>query len=103
MWRSIRRRVSSRRAELVHHPDYGRALAIVEHDRDRASNILTFLVGEGLARPRRVRRPEAAPLPALRRIHTDAYVESLEDVEGLIDKLQELVDKLPPVIRQAAI
>lgn len=79
--RAVRR---SGNSTIVYHPEYGTELAIPEHDHERARRILTFLLSEGVASQRMVHRPDAAPLAALRRVHTDEYLASLEHPAALL-------------------
>jgi acetoin utilization deacetylase AcuC-like enzyme len=74
----------SRDVPIVYHPEYGTELAIAEHDHERAKHILTFLLSEGIATRRTVHRPGAAPLNALRRVHSDEYLASLDDPAALL-------------------
>jgi acetoin utilization deacetylase AcuC-like enzyme len=72
------------RHPLVYHPAYETELAVAEHDHRRGARILAFLSSEGLAPARIVHTPQAAPLAVLRRVHTDAYLEAVEDPKGLL-------------------
>src|SRR5690606_30049505 len=48
--------------------------------------ILAFLTDEGLVRRRELMRPQPASMKNLRRVHTDAYLESLER-RGVIEQV----------------
>jgi len=71
------------RNPIVYHTVYETDLAVAEHDPRRGARILAFLSAEGLAPARIVFTPEPAPLAILRRVHADAYLESVESPEGL--------------------
>ena len=72
------------RHPLVYHPSYETELVVAEHDPRRGARILAFLSSEGLAPRRAVHAPTSALLSVVRRVHTDAYLESVEDPTGLI-------------------
>ena len=69
----------------VHHPGYRspeRGLV----DPERASHILEYLLREGAIDGRRIHRPAPAPISALARVHSVAYLQSLDD-EGLVARV----------------
>ena len=70
--------------EFVYSPEYDADLAQTGHDPERGKRILAFLASKSLLRRRRVHRPEPIAPRALRRVHTDRYLESLEEPETLL-------------------
>lgn len=73
-----------RRGSVVCHPDYGHELAVAELDPLRAARILSFLLRERLVGRRTVLAPEPLPMSVLGRVHTDVYLESLEQPSALL-------------------
>jgi len=65
----------------VHHPEYARGLAGVPLDPRRGERILAFLASQRLMRSSAIGQPLSASLEAVLRVHTPAYVESLDDLE----------------------
>ena len=64
---------------FIYHPSYARTVSGVPIDPARADEILAFLLDQGLIRRRDVSRPIPASLANLLRVHTPAYLESLQD------------------------
>ncbi len=64
---------------FIYHAKYARTVSGVPIDPARADEILAFLLDQGLVRRRDVSRPIAASLANLLRVHTPAYLESLQD------------------------
>ncbi len=64
---------------FIYHANYARTVSGVPIDPARADEILAFLLDQGLIRRRDVSRPIAASLANLLRVHTPAYLESLQD------------------------
>ncbi len=64
---------------FIYHATYARTVSGVPIDPARADEILAFLLDQGLVRRRDVSRPIAASLANLLRVHTPAYLESLQD------------------------
>ena len=73
----------TRRISIVYHPSYERPLGGSPFDPQRAEKILAFLSDRGLVRRGDVHRSLAAALASIIRVHTPAYVESLEQAEVL--------------------
>jgi acetoin utilization deacetylase AcuC-like enzyme len=68
--------------ELVYSERY--QLDLPGNDAQRGERILAALDGAGLLDPRAVHRAELAPFRELRRVHTDAYLDSLSRQDGLL-------------------
>jgi acetoin utilization deacetylase AcuC-like enzyme len=64
--------------------EYSLELPGSAHDARRAHKILSSLFAERLLLRRRLQRPRAASMRALRRVHDDAYLESLQDPSSLL-------------------
>jgi len=64
---------------FIYHTSYARTVSGVPIDPARADEILAFLLDQGLIRRRDVSRPIPASLVNLLRVHTPAYLESLQD------------------------
>jgi len=64
---------------FIYHASYARTVSGVPIDPARADEILAFLLDQGLIRQRDVSRPIPASLANLLRVHTPAYLESLQD------------------------
>lgn len=75
--RRIAARVGPRRAILVCHTGYAPPDSAIV-DRHRGAKILNHLLAEGWVLASQVRVPEPLPLAVLRRVHDDAYLESLD-------------------------
>ena len=69
--------------ELVYSERY--QLDLPGNDPQRGERILSALDGAGLLDPRAVHRAELAPFRELRRVHTDAYLDSLSRPDGLLE------------------
>lgn len=86
---------------FVYHADYARTVAGVPLDPSRGEEILAFLLDERLIRRRDVSHPIPASLENILRVHTPAYVESLQDPQTMTaifglpireDEVQEILD-----------
>src|SRR5690349_13316409 len=66
-------------AVFVYHASYARTVSGVPIDPSRADEILAFLLDRKLIRRRDVYRPIPASYENLLRVHTPAYLESLQD------------------------
>lgn len=82
-WRAVRLRLAPAVVDFVYRRDYQLHLPGVPTDPLRGERILSYLAGERLLSSRGVQSPHPAPLRALRRVHTDAYLESLRDPGAL--------------------
>ena len=69
--------------ELVYSERY--QLDLPGNDALRGERILSALDSAGLLHPRAVHRAELAPFRELRRVHTDAYLDSLSRPDGLLE------------------
>ncbi|HEY6322472.1 MAG TPA: hypothetical protein VJA16_13030 [Thermoanaerobaculia bacterium] len=69
--------------ELVYSERY--RLDLPGNDALRGERILSALDSAGLLHPRAVHRAELAPFRELRRVHTDAYLDSLSRPDGLLE------------------
>ncbi len=70
--------------QLVIGPHYAALPVGGPLDPRRGERVLAFLSSERLVRRREVRRARVASLRALRRVHTDAYLESLQEPGSLV-------------------
>ncbi len=86
---------------FVYHASYARTLSGVPIDPARADRIVAFLLDQGLIRRRDVSQPVPASLENILRVHTPAYLESLQDpatMTGIFgvpvrdDEVQEIID-----------
>ncbi len=75
----LRARLAGGAIRFVYDPAYARTVAGVPLDPGRADEVLAFLLDRGLVRRRDVSRPIPASLEHILRVHTPAYVESLQD------------------------
>jgi acetoin utilization deacetylase AcuC-like enzyme len=75
----LRRTLARPAAVFVYHANYARTVAGVPIDPARADEILAFLLDRGLIRRRDVSPPVPASLDNLLRVHTPAYLESIQD------------------------
>jgi acetoin utilization deacetylase AcuC-like enzyme len=85
--RRLARRVGPAALRVVFDERYGFAVPGVPLDPQRGSQVLAFLLHEGLVRPRDVQAPRRARFRNLLRAHTEAYLASLEDpavVSGIV-------------------
>jgi acetoin utilization deacetylase AcuC-like enzyme len=87
---ALRRQINRLRALLrAPHVDvvYGRAYRAewfgMPFDEQRGERILTALAFEGLLRPAQIHEPAAASYQALRRVHSDEYLEALGGAERI--------------------
>lgn len=69
--------------ELVYSERY--QLDLPGNDALRGERVLSALDSAGLLHPRAVHRAELAPFRELRRVHTDAYLDSLSRPDGLLE------------------
>ena len=81
--RRLLRQLHAPAVEFVYSERYSHGHSAVPYDPLRGERILTFLSSEGLIGRRSLHRPRAASIQALRRIHTDAYLDSLHEPETL--------------------
>jgi acetoin utilization deacetylase AcuC-like enzyme len=79
--RRLLRRVRPARLWVVYHADYAHTLSGVPLDPHRADRIVAFLREEGVVRPESVTSPRPATLEAILRVHTPAYVATLDQEE----------------------
>ncbi len=77
------RRLWPPHVDLLYTEAYSRGHSAVPYDALRGERILTFLGYEGLLPPTPVHRPRPASVQALRRVHTDDYLDSLRAPESL--------------------
>jgi acetoin utilization deacetylase AcuC-like enzyme len=63
---------------------YGLELPSSSHDARRSGRILSYLLAEGLVSRRDVQAPRPVSMRALRRVHDDAYLESLQETSSLM-------------------
>lgn len=83
-WRGLRSWSRRAEARFVIGRRYGVELPNSAHDARRAKRILSFLLAESLVARRDVHNPRPASMRALRRVHDDAYLESLQDTSALL-------------------
>jgi acetoin utilization deacetylase AcuC-like enzyme len=82
--RQGRRRLLFRaQVDFVYSRRYQLELPGATYDTSRGERILTFLDSTGLLDPRSVHRPEPATFRTLRRVHTDEYLDSLNQPGAL--------------------
>jgi acetoin utilization deacetylase AcuC-like enzyme len=81
--RRLRRFLGPPRLNLVYSERYARAFPGVPLDPARGAQVLAFLLDRALVRPREVWEPRPPSLRNLLRVHTEAYLESLERPETL--------------------
>jgi len=79
------RRLRAGRDWIVYADAYDHTLPGVPLDAARADRILAFLTDERIVAPRAIARPRTATLEAILRIHTRAYVESLDRPETMTE------------------
>jgi len=82
-WRRFRRRFRHLPARLVYSSLYEFELSAVPVDGLRAQRILSFLATEELLGRRAVTEGHAASMRSLRRVHSDAYLDSLAQTDYL--------------------
>lgn len=89
------------RVAFVYHAEYARTVAGVPLDPSRAEEIVAFLLDERLIRRADVSNPIPASLENILRVHTPAYLESLQDPETMAgifglpirdDEVQDIID-----------
>jgi len=86
-WRGLRRRTRRGELRFVLGRRYSLELPASSHDARRARRILSFLLAENLVSRRDVQAPRPASMRALRRVHDDAYLESLQESASLLPVL----------------
>lgn len=79
----LRRALRRPAASFIYHPSYARTVAGVPLDPAQPDEILAFLLAQRLIRRRDIVRPFPARLEHLLRVHTAAYLESLQDAATL--------------------
>ncbi len=79
------RRLRAGRDWIVYADAYEHTLPGVPLDAGRADRILAFLTDEGIVRRRAIVQPRTATLEAILRVHTRAYVESLDRTETMTE------------------
>ncbi len=86
---------------FVHHASYARTVSGIPLDPARADEILAFLLDQGLIRRGDIWSPIPASLENILRVHTPAYLESLQDPAAMTgifgapvrdDEVQEILD-----------
>lgn len=91
--RLARRRLFRPRVDFVYSRRYQLDLPGVTYDSDRGERILTFLAAAGLVDPGAVHRPEPATFRNLRRVHTDDYLDSLDQPGALTTVVGYAIDE----------
>lgn len=81
--RGRRRLLFRPRVDFVYSRRYQLELPGASYDTSRGERILTFLDSAGLLEPSAVHRPEPATFRSLRRVHTDDYLDSLNNPGAL--------------------
>ncbi|MGH7644984.1 MAG: hypothetical protein ACREMR_05305 [Gemmatimonadales bacterium] len=98
----LRRTLRPPTVAFVYHRDYARSIGPVPFDPDRPTEILAFLLDRGLIDRADVSQPDPASLDDLLRVHTPAYLETLQrpnTMEGIFgapladDEAQEVVER----------
>jgi acetoin utilization deacetylase AcuC-like enzyme len=79
--RRLLRRVRPARLWVVYHADYAHTLSGVPLDPHRAARVLAFLREERVIRPESVTGPRPATLEAILRVHSAAYVATLDRLD----------------------
>jgi acetoin utilization deacetylase AcuC-like enzyme len=80
-WRCLRRWLRRPGVTLVYHRGYGGSFPGVPLDSQRGERILAFLDQEGLYDPRDVSVPRPPSIRNLLRVHSESYLESLQQPE----------------------
>ena len=86
-WRRLRRSLTRSRARFFYSPLYTLDIPSVLQDPARGERILTWLALEGMLRRRDVIQPAPAPIAALRRVHSDAYLDAILEPGALVPVL----------------
>jgi acetoin utilization deacetylase AcuC-like enzyme len=81
-----------RPAQFVYHESYALELPGVPYDSERGRRILGYLRAERLLARRAFHTAEEAPIRALRAVHADEYLHSLQDAGALSGVLGTEVD-----------
>lgn len=81
--RGRRRLLFRPRVDFVYSRRYQLELPGASYDTSRGERILTFLDSAGLLEPSAIHRPEPATFRSLRRVHTDDYLDSLNNPGAL--------------------
>ena len=77
------RRLRPPRIRFVYHEDYVQPVPGIPVDPQRAERILAFLLDAASIRPAEVSWPTPASLEHIARVHTRAYLESLDRPDAL--------------------
>lgn len=98
-WRRLARLAVPAGVQLVYSRDYQLDLPGVSYDPRRGERILAFLDAAGLLDPAALHRAERVPFRHLRRVHADAYLDSLNRPEALLPIVgfplsEELADRV---------
>lgn len=83
-WRRLRGSLARARSRFFYSPQYALDIPSVLQDPARGERILTWLSLEGLLRRREVVQPAVAPYAALRRVHSDAYLDAILEPGALV-------------------
>ncbi len=102
--RRFRRLLRPPPALVVFDARYGFAIPGVPMDPQRGAQVLGFLLGEGLLDEEDVARPRPVAFRNIRLVHTDRYLESLQDPETLtaifgVPVSVELADRVLEAVR----
>lgn len=81
--RGRRRLLFRPQVDFVYSRRYQLELPGATYDANRGERILTFLDSTGLLEPSAIHRPEPATFRSLRRVHTDEYLDSLNQPGAL--------------------
>lgn len=105
--RRLRRLVRRPPALVIFDPRYAFAVPGVPMDPQRGPQVLGFLLGEGLLEESDVVRPRPVALRNIRLVHTDRYLESLQDPATLtgifgVPVSAELADRVLEAVRWSA-
>lgn len=79
--RRLRSRLVGRPVGFVYSRAYQLDIPAVSHDPARGERVLSHLAARGILPVERVRRPRAASMRDLQRVHTDDYLEALREPE----------------------
>lgn len=83
-WHRLARRLHRRGLPVVYSGRYVLDLAGMPQDPHRAEHILTFLAAEGLVERGDLLWPQPASFQALGRVHTEEYLEALQEPGALL-------------------
>jgi acetoin utilization deacetylase AcuC-like enzyme len=79
--------------DFVYSRRYQLELPGATYDSGRGERILTFLDSTGLLDPRAIHRPEPATFRSLRRVHSDEYLDSLNQPGALTSVVGYTIDE----------